>query len=265
MDNFHGYLKKQLLDYVEQERARGVPLDAIERVLLDAGHHRDIVDEVFHELQHEQAGLPTEQHKGVEGDLVSQLKGAFSQFMAQASSKEVEAAKKDFKKTDTKKLVEEVIDEAEVIEEKTMMESAVFFIYLIGMGAVLLFTAGATGTQISNVFIGFLPAILNAFISFLGLKLADNVPLYMFIPLTISAAFYAVGMFGDMPLFARLDVESLAIVNFLFGFFFNVLIVYVRFMKPKHMRRRVIKKDRPRRHMSMQEPQEIQELRRDFA
>ena len=32
MDTFHGYLKKQLLEYVESERKKGIPLEQIEKV-----------------------------------------------------------------------------------------------------------------------------------------------------------------------------------------------------------------------------------------
>jgi hypothetical protein len=76
------------------------------------------------------------------------------------------------------------------------------------------------------------------------LKLADNVPVYVFIPLVISGVFYAIIRFASVPMFKGLDAEGLAIVNFLLGFFFNILIVYVRFLKPSHMKRRPIKKQR---------------------
>jgi hypothetical protein len=42
MDNFHVYLKKQLLEYVEAERKKGIPLEEIEKVLLNAGHQKNI-------------------------------------------------------------------------------------------------------------------------------------------------------------------------------------------------------------------------------
>ena len=93
MDNFHEYLKKQLIEYVEVERGKGIPLEEIEKVLLDAGHKKNIIDEVFEELKKEKAGGKEEKHKDpVENDLVGQLKNAFSQFMAKASDKEVKEA-----------------------------------------------------------------------------------------------------------------------------------------------------------------------------
>ena len=284
MDSFHNYLKKQLLEYVEAERKKGIPLEQIEKVLLDAGHQKNIVDEVFIELEKEEAGATPEKHdEPVEKDLIGMLKSAFTQFMAQASKKEVNEAKKDLKKTDTDKLVKEVIEEAEVIEEKTIFESIAFFVYLILVAIIMLFTAGSTDSEIIKVIIGFSPAIINAFISFVSIKLADNVPLFMFIPLVIVSIFYAIGRFTGIPLFEGMDIESLSVVNFLFSFTFNVLLTYVRFVKPTSMKRQVIeipkyehpKKDITVKHHPKQkqtnnyskkkeERKEIQDLKKEF-
>jgi hypothetical protein len=244
MDNFHVYLKKQLLEYVEAERQKGIPLEEIEKVLLDAGHRKNIVDEVFLELKKEKIeGKPAEQHKNeTEKDLTGMLKGAFGKFMAQANQKDVKEAREDLEKTDTKALVSEVIQEAEFIEEKTTLESAAFFVYLVVLGLIVLFSAGATDSQLKNVMIGFTPAVLSIFVSFLALKLADNVPVFVFIPLVFASIFYGIARFSQFPLFRGLDPEGLAIVNFLLGFFFNIMIVYVRFLKPNHMKRRPVKR-----------------------
>jgi hypothetical protein len=170
MDSFHVYLKKQLLEYVEAEREKGIPLEAIEKTLRDAGHKKNIIDEVFQELEKEESGGKKETHKDpVENDLVGQLKNAFSQFMSQANKKEVDDAKKDLKKTDTDKIVEEVIDEAEVIEEKIVLESITFIVFLVGLGFIMLITAAATDSSIVNVAIGFSPAIISAFICLLAM------------------------------------------------------------------------------------------------
>jgi len=245
MDNFHNYLKKQLIEYVEEERKKGIPIDEIEKILLDAGHKKNIIDEVFSELQKEKIENKKTPHKDpVEGDLVGMLKGAFSGFMAKASDKEIKNAKKDLETTDTEKVVEEVIEEVEVIEEKRMFEGLTFFLYLVGLGLVILFSSGGTDSEIINVIIGFIPAILSVFISFMLLSLADNVPVFVFIPVVISSIFYAIGKFTNFPLFQGLDFEGLAIVNFLIGFLFNILIVYVRFLKPNHMRQKVLTKDK---------------------
>ncbi len=246
MDNFYNYLKKQLLEYVEAERKKGFPLEEIEKVLLDAGHSKNIIDEVFLELEKEESGKKVKPHKSeVENDLLAQLKNAFSQFMAQAKSeKDIKEAKKEFEKTDTDEIVKEVIEEAGVIEEKTMFESFAFFIYLVFLGLAVLFSAGATDSSIISVILGFSPAIINMFISFIGLNLADNVPIYVSIPFVISGAFYGVGKFTGFPLFEGMDIEGLSVVTFLLGFIFNILIVYIRFVKPKHMKKRIIKKPR---------------------
>jgi len=241
MDSFHNYLKKQLLEYVKAERKKGIPLKQIEKVLLDAGHQKNAVDEVFSELEKEEAGMAPEKHKEeVENDLISMIKSGFTQFMAQLNKKEVSEAKKDFKKSDTDELVKEVIEEAEVIEEKTVLESVAFFVYLIIMALIMLFTAGSTDAEIIKVIIGFSPAIINAFVSFLSINLSDNVPLYMFIPLLIVSGFYAIGRFTGMSLFDGMDIESLSVVNFLFSFAFNVLLSYIRFIKPNNMKRQVV-------------------------
>ena len=255
MDNFQHFLKKQLVEYVEAERKKGIPLKNIEKVLLDAGHDKNIVDEVFLELEKSPA-KETKHKDPVENDLVGQLKGAFGQFMAGASKKEIKDAKKDFEKTDTEELVEEAIEEVEIIEEKTIFESIAFFVYLLTIGLIVLFSAGATDSPITNVIIGFLPIIFSMFVSFLAVKMADNVPLYMFIPILVASVFYAIGRFTGLALFSGMDVEGLAIVNFLLAFVFNILIVYIRFLKPESMKRQIM-----RRKSRMEE---IEALRKEF-
>jgi hypothetical protein len=275
MDNFHTYLKTQLVEYVESERSKGVPLEEIEKVLMNAGHKKNIIDEVLDEIKKEHTtGKETKHKDPVENDLVSQLKTGFLQFMAKATNKEIKEAKVDIEKTDTQELVEEVIDEVEIIEEKTMLESFVFFAYLVVLGLIILFSTGASGSSLIRVILGYLAAILSVFISFTMLSFADNVPLYMMIPLAFATIFYAVGKFTPFPLFQGYEMEGLSIVNFLIAFTFNVIIVYVRFIKPKHMKRREIKKNNQsqthtKNHTSesfhtTQNRSEISELKKEF-
>jgi hypothetical protein len=243
-DNFHIYLKKQLLEYIESERKKGIPLETIEKALLNAGHQKNIIDEVFFELKKEEAGKTLPKSKDpVENDISSMLKKGFSQFMAQAKTgKEIKEAQKDVEKQESETIVEEAIEEAEVIEEKTMLEGVAFFIYLLVLGIIIMFTAGSTSSEITSVALGFTPVIINAFVSFMALKFADNVPLYIFIPLGIVSVFYALGKFAGLALFQNMDIEALSVVNFLLAFAFNILIVYVRFLKPKHMKKKIIRK-----------------------
>ncbi len=243
VDSFHIYLKKQLLDYVESERKKGLPLEQIEHALLNAGHEKNLVDDVFTEMRKGNTEVKLEEKtQAVEKDLSGMLKGAFSQFMAKASEKEIGQAKKVIK-NDSEEIVKEVIEEAEVIEEKRMFESVAFFLYLVALGLVILVTAGGSGSEIVNVAIGFLPTIINMFVSFMALGIANNVPLYVFIPLGITSMFYAIGKFSGLPLFQGMEMEALSVVNFLFSFVFNIMVVYVRFLKPRSMKRRVIKKN----------------------
>ena len=243
MDNFHGYLKKQLLEYIETERKKGIPLEQIEKVLLDAGHNKNIIDEVISELKQEQAGKKIEATSPVESDLAGMLKKGLGQFLAQAKTSEIKEAKEELKKGESAEIINEAIEEAEVIEEKTMFESLAFFIYLAIIGGIIFFSAGSTGSEFKNVVIGFVPGILSVFISFLALSLADMVPVYVFIPVIISSIFYGVGKFAKLSFFDGLDIEGLAIVNFLLGFIFCIIVLYIRFLKPNHMKRRVIRKD----------------------
>ncbi len=278
-DNFHIYLKKQLLEYVESERKKGIPLDAIESTLLNAGHQKNIIDEVFLDLKKEEIGKEVPPKKDpIENDMVAMLKKGITQFMAQPKTeKEISGVRKEIDSGGTEKIVEEVIEEAEIIEEKTMLEGITFFIYLVGIGILTMFTAGATDSEIVKVALGFSPIIINAFISFFAVKLADNVPLYVFIPLGISSIFFALGKFAGLVFFESMEVEALSVVNFLLSFIFNILIVYVRFLKPRHMKRRLIKKEKQQKtthhHLQQQSQQqdlnikrrsEIEELQREF-
>ena len=243
MGNFEGYVKKQLLEYVESERKKGVPLEVIEEKLRDAGHEMNIIDEVMYELKEREIGRKIQHRDTVENDLIGKLKRSFSSFVAKASDQEISEAKEKLGSADTNEIIEKVIDEAEVIEEKIFFEGITFFIYLVIFAIIIFASASATDSGIVKVILSFLPAIFNAFISFAALNVAaTNVPLFVMIPLAISTIFYVVGRFSGLELFEGLDVEALAIINFFFSFVFNILMVYIRFLKPEHMKKRVIKK-----------------------
>ena len=241
MDSFHPYIKKQLLEYVKAERKKGVPLKKIEEVLLDSGHQKNILDEVFTEFKEEYSEKPVQKiTDDVGDDIITQLKNAFKEFVAKSSEKEITDAKKEI--NESEEIVEEVIEKAEYIEEKTHYESFIFISTLVILPFIVLFTAGATSSSVTSVTLGLSPAIINIFVSFFALKIGDYVPIYMMFPLVIVSAFYVLGKFGGFPFFSRFDLEGLAIVNFALGSIFNIAMVYTRFVKPKHMRRRLKKK-----------------------
>ena len=85
MGNFEGYVKKQLLEYVEAERKKGVPLDVIEEKLRDAGHGMNIIDEVMYEFKEKEIGKKINHKDDVEKDLLGMLKKGFASFMAKAN------------------------------------------------------------------------------------------------------------------------------------------------------------------------------------
>lgn len=276
-DSFHVYLKKQLLDYVENERKKGVPLAEIEKILLHAGHDKNIIDEVLSDLKIIDSGKQDKIKNPVEKDVASMLKDGFAMFMAKSKEKDIDAAKKDIENTDTEAIVKEVIEEAEIIEEKTVFEGVAFFLYLLALGAIIIVATGATDSQIVNVALGFAPAILSVFISFLALPMADNVPVYVFIPVIISSIFYAVGKFANIGLFQGLEMEALSLVNFVLAFIFNIMIVYVRFLKPNSMRQRIVHKNKGKgnlaeknggvgivTHAKRAERKEIEEIKKEF-
>ena len=63
MDSFAGYLKKQLKEYIITEQKKGKSLEEIEKALLNFGHKKDVLDEVFDELKREEAGLKSKPPK----------------------------------------------------------------------------------------------------------------------------------------------------------------------------------------------------------
>ncbi|MEM4397094.1 MAG: hypothetical protein QW757_00550 [Candidatus Woesearchaeota archaeon] len=266
MDSFYVYMKKQLLAYVEAEHKKGIPLETIENTLLNAGHDKNLVDEVFSEIKKELEGKKTQQPKDeIKKDIEVPLKESIFSFFGNKklkTEKEKEAIKQEFKEVEKKsdELVKEVIEEAEIIEEKTTFEGIAFFIYLVIMALIIILIAGYSNSEIVNVFFGFLPTIINAFVSFFLLFLADNLALYVMIPLAISSIFFAIGKFANFSLFSNMQIEPLASINFLFSFIFNVYISYIRFLKPNHMKKRVIKsKQNNKEQKEKTEKENIQE------
>ncbi|MEM3373762.1 MAG: hypothetical protein QW757_03770 [Candidatus Woesearchaeota archaeon] len=249
MDSFYVYLKKQLLNYVEAEHKKGIPLEVIENNLLNAGHDKNIIDEVLIEIKKEEKGKKVVESKDpVKKELNSNLKESIVNFFGKEkinNEKKKEEVKKEIEEIKEKSdnIINEVIEEAEVIEEQKILEGIAFFIYLILLGIIIVLIAGYSNSEIVNVFFGFLPTIINSFVSLYLVFLSDNLPLYMIIPLLISGLFYVIGKFANLSLFSGMTLEPLASINFIFSFIYNFLLTYVRSVKPNFMKKRIVKKN----------------------
>jgi hypothetical protein len=233
--DFHEYLKKQLINYIKTEREKGTRIQDIEKVLLDVGHHKNIIDECFDEIRKEDAGIKVpEEDEPLKKDLVSDVKSSLMGFFGKLrTDKEVSAAKKEASPDEEVEIIEEAVEEVKSEERTFVFEGIIFFIYLIGLVLLVLFTSGSTGDDFVVVAAGFSASFINTFVSFAAMGFASNVPIYVFIPVIIGSIFYAVGSFGGLPIFKHMDMEALGIVNVFISLFFNILVINVAFFKPK--------------------------------
>ncbi|MFH0875584.1 MAG: hypothetical protein V1859_06605 [archaeon] len=238
MDSFQYYMKQQLKRYIAQEEKKGVPLEHIETVLLNAGHEKNILDECFSELSNEEVGIEVAKPKDkVENEMVNNLMGSVKGFFGNISSGEAKSVKKDLKKASTENIVEEAIEEYEVEKETYIMEGVVFFLYLAALVVLTLVTASKTGDELIFVAVGFAPSFINSFISFALVKFTDYVPIFMLIPVVVSGAFYALGATGKLTLTKNMEVEAIAIINVVISLFFNLALILVTSFKPKPITR----------------------------
>jgi len=234
MDSFHEYMKQQLKRYIKEEQKKGVPIEHIVQILLNAGHENNVLDEVVREMQAEQAGAVAEQPAdAAEKDIVANLKASILGFMGQATAKEAKEAKAEIKKGGSEAIVEEAIQEDEVEQETFIAEGTTFYLYIAALVVLTLFTAGQTGDDFVYVAMGLAPAFLNTFISFALIRVADYVPGFMLLPAVVGGAFYALGATGRIPIMARMEVDALAIINVVLALFFNLALIVVHSIKPK--------------------------------
>jgi hypothetical protein len=229
-------MKEQLKRYIKEEEKKGIPLEQIEQALLDAGHKQNVIDEVFKEFKQEKAGqkakLPSQE---VQKDLVQDVSSSIKDFFGKLQGKQVQEVKNDLKKHPSEKIIEESIEEYEVEKETYIIEGFSFFIFLVALVILTLYTAGSTGEEVLFVAVGFSPAFLNSFISFALIKFAEYVPLFMLIPVVVGGGFFALGNFSELSIFSHMEVEALAIVNTVIALFFNLLLVVTSSIKPRAM------------------------------
>ncbi|MBN1503148.1 hypothetical protein JW930_06385 [Candidatus Woesearchaeota archaeon] len=264
MDTFHEYMKKQLIDYILAEEQKGVPLEKIEQVLLDAGHQKNIIDECFDEFKREGAGLKVEEPSDkVAKDMASGVKNSIKSFFSQISSqKEIKNVKKDTTPEQEEKIIQEAVKEVRQSPQSYLLELFFFLLYLVGMVFVSLFTAGSTGDEFVKVIVGLSPSYINAFLSFAAISFANLVPLYMLIPVAIGTIFYILGRVMNLSLFSQMEVEALGIINILFSMIFNIFMVNLLFLKPKP-RAKKIERSKPKEEAKSEvkvEPAEDKEI-----
>ncbi|MBU0756927.1 MAG: hypothetical protein KKF44_02590 [Nanoarchaeota archaeon] len=234
MDSFHQYMKKQLKRYILEEEKKGVPLETIEQALLDAGHKRNVLDEVFSELEKEEAGLKSEVPDGaVEKDMVSNVKDSIKGFFGQIQSKDVKKVKKEVNGSSNEDIVEEAIEEYETEKETYMLEGFAFVLYLAALIISVFYVAGTTGDEIMYVAMGLSPAFINSFISFGLVKFSEYAPVFMLIPIGVAGAFFALASSGIVASFARMEYEALAIINVGLAIVFNLLLIVISSSKPR--------------------------------
>ncbi len=51
MEKLSQYIKRELIHYIKQEMEKGQPIEKIKKILLDSGHHRDMIEEVIEDLK----------------------------------------------------------------------------------------------------------------------------------------------------------------------------------------------------------------------
>ena len=241
MDSFHNYMINQLREYILAELKRGASWEEIEQALYNAGHQKNVIDEAFSEIKEEKAGLEVDEpKKPVEKDLVSGVKFAIENFFSKIKNpKEVEVVKEEMDEESTEEIVDEALNEAHEEERTYIFEGYVFFLYLIILTFIILFTAGSTDDELVLIVLGFSPTFLNAIVSFTLVKYAKYAPMYIMIPILSSSGFYAVARFAGISLFSNMDYESLSIVNAIMGMLFNVVLINIAFMRPEQKRKEV--------------------------
>lgn len=233
--DFHEYLRKQLIQYIKEEQKKGFSLDEIETVLVDVGHHKNLIQECFDDIKNEHKGKEVkEPNDELEKDFVSDLKNSIENFFGQITgNKDIKSAKKEETPSEEIDIIEEAVEEVKAEERTFIFEGIVFFLYLVALVILVLYTSVSTGDDFVVVAIGLSASFVNTFISFAAMGFATNVPIYIFIPVIVASVFYAIGMFAGLPIFAHMDMESLGIVNAVISMFFNILIINVAFLKPK--------------------------------
>lgn len=233
--DFHDYMRAQLIQYIKEEQKKGFTLEEIEKVLLEVGHHKNVIQECFDELKKEDAGKDVEVPKEeLKKDLVTDVKSSIQNFFGQLQgAKAVKEAKSEATPAEEREIIEEAVEDVKSEKRTFIFEGIVFFIYLVALVALVLFTSGSTGDDFIVVAIGFSASFLNTFISFAAMNFATNVPIYVFIPVIVAGIFYALGTFAHIEVFSHMDMETLGIINVFISMIFNILVINVAFLKPK--------------------------------
>jgi hypothetical protein len=231
----------QLREYILAELKRGASWGDIEKALYNAGHQKNVIDEAFSEIKEESAGLDAEEpDKPLEKDLVAGTKAAIGNFFSKLKTgKEVEEVKEEYAEESTDEIIDEAVNEAHQVEKTYIFEGYVFFLYLIILTFIILFTAGSTDDELILIVLGFSPTFLNAILSFTLVKYAKYAPMYIMIPVLASSGFYIVARFAGISLFSNMDYESLSIVNAILGMLFNVVLINIAFMRPEEKRKKI--------------------------
>jgi hypothetical protein len=235
MDSFHEYIKKQLVTYIQAEKKKGFKEEEVEKRLLDAGHHKNLIDEVMEELRKEESGKTVEKPKDeVSKDLVFDLKGSILNFFKKGrTDEEVLEAKEEVSGSKSEEIVEDAIAEAEALPVRYTLEIIVLLLYVFGLFVAAVYVSGNTGDDMLKILVGMSVCFVNAFVSLAFIKYAEKVYFFIWIPIIIAGAFYLIGTQSGTEIFKDMDVASLGLLNGVISLFFNVMLINIALFKPK--------------------------------
>ena len=213
------YTHKKLIEYVMSMFAQGWDTEVVKRELRWAGHSQKVIDAVLHEVL---SNYGRDVHAPAE---------------AIAESEPEEHQDHHHQQKHPPRAVEELDKEQPDLStfasfflmkstsvEKTF--SAIFFVLIF---ILIIWTGLSSESPVANVFIGFLPIILTIFTVFafydyfegekqLGVLLA---------PLVWCGLFIVAAAYSALPLFASLDVQNIAMLNFVLGLVYVGLVYFL--------------------------------------
>ncbi|MFC1697551.1 hypothetical protein ACFL1H_04420 [Nanoarchaeota archaeon] len=234
--SFSLFLKKELMEYINQEIEKGYTIETIANNLLRGGHNKNLVDEAIMDLNKHNFNIINAMReplklRGEKRELYFDLLNSIIKYIEKQleegrSLNEIKEILLDY--GHSKKTIDSAIKkvtQGETVKIFSNMAILKFIGLSMGIIVLLFLTSGATEEPLSLVFFGFFPTIVMLLVGYV-LRMEKTFLLVM--PFLLSLIFYLLGTQAGVEMFTQMDVGTLTFINLILSLLIGFIL-----MEPK--------------------------------
>lgn len=235
-DSFANYMKKEVMKYIKKEVDKGIPIKQVRGALLEGGHRHDLIEEAILDLLKHNFDLKKASAEPVKSETLAQE--MYAEVLGSLIDYVEFQKKQGYSTKEIKEILLEYGHSGEILDNaikavekpghadahfKNIRFIASLFVFIV----FLLWVSASSGGNISNVLIGFFPAIGSLILTGIMVnRLPYKQKIFLWLlPFVLTAVFIIISQSGTYKIFEGMEVYNLAVLNIVISIIFSLIII----------------------------------------